>query len=137
MQNDNISRSYFRFFKILIFQVVRGVKEQKIAQNDKKVCLLHWISWEPYIIWWSFVVHECKMIISPDSFFIFSKLWFSGLLGGSKGKKWPKITKTLSFISQEPYIIWSWFMVHMCKRIIFPGVFYIVLKFEFSGSILG
>ena len=24
-----------------------------------------------------------------------------------------------------PYIIWSWFMVHMCKRIISPGVFYI------------
>ena len=25
--------------------------------------------------------------------------------------------------SQEPYIIWSSFMVHMCKKIIFPGVF--------------
>ena len=32
-------------------------------------------------------------------------------------------------ISQEPYIIWSWFVVHMCKRIISPGVFYIFPKF--------
>ena len=28
----------------------------------------------------------------------------------------------LNFISQEPYIIWSWLMVHMCKRIC-PGAF--------------
>ena len=32
-------------------------------------------------------------------------------------------------ISQEPYIIWSWFVLHMCKRIISPGVFYIFPKF--------
>ena len=61
----------------------------------------------------------------------FSFFWyfhFSGCQarrwGGWKGKKWPKMTKKnclLHFISQEPYIIWSWFMVHMCKRIIFPG----------------
>ena len=32
---------------------------------------------------------------SPDAFFIFSKFWFSGLLGRgeNKGKKWPKMTK--------------------------------------------
>ena len=50
---------------------------------------------------------------------------FLGLLGGSKGKKWPKMTKKLSFAltSQEPYITWSWSMVHMCKKIISPGVF--------------
>ena len=40
------------------------------------------------------------------------------------------------FISQEPYIIWSWFMVFMCKRIISPGIFYIFSKFWFSGSIV-
>ena len=39
------------------------------------------------------VVHNCKMIISPGVFFIFSSFWFFGLLGESKGKKWPKLTK--------------------------------------------
>ena len=39
VQNDNISRSFFHFFKILIFWVFRGVKGQKIVQNDKNsVC---------------------------------------------------------------------------------------------------
>ena len=35
MQNDDISRGFFYFFLILIFQAVSGVKEQKIAQNEK------------------------------------------------------------------------------------------------------
>ena len=34
------------------------------------------------------------MVISPGVFFfIFSKFLFSGLLGESTGKKWPKMTK--------------------------------------------
>ena len=41
-------------------------------------------------------------------FFIFSKFWFLGLLGGSKGKKWPKMTKnfvlcTLYFRNHTSY----------------------------------
>ena len=43
--------------------------------------------------WLSFVVHKNKMIISPGIFFIISKFWFFGLLGGWMGKKWPKMTK--------------------------------------------
>ena len=31
--------AFFSFFKILIFWAVRGVKVQKIAQNDKNFCL--------------------------------------------------------------------------------------------------
>ena len=78
VQNDNISRQFFHFFKILIFQVVRGVKGQKMVQNDKKFCLLHSISQEPYIIWLSFMVHMCKMIISPGVFSFFQNFDFSG-----------------------------------------------------------
>ena len=40
----------FYFFKVFIFSVVRRVKGQKMARNDKKPCLLHFISLEPYII---------------------------------------------------------------------------------------
>ena len=50
VKNDDISRIFFSFFKIFIFQVVRRVKGQKIVQNDKKFCLSNSISQEPYII---------------------------------------------------------------------------------------
>ena len=38
-------------------------------------------------------------------------------------------------ISQEQYSI-SWFLVHLCKMMIYPGVF-IFLKFSFSGKLWG
>ena len=37
VQNDNISRCFSHFFKMLIFWVVRGVKGQKMVQNEKKI----------------------------------------------------------------------------------------------------
>ena len=33
------SRCFFHFFKIVIFWVFRGVKRQKMVENDKKFCL--------------------------------------------------------------------------------------------------
>ena len=38
VKNDDISRAFSHIFKILIFQVISGVKGQKKAQNDKKFC---------------------------------------------------------------------------------------------------
>ena len=73
---------FFIFLKILIFWVVRGVKGQKVVQNKKKLYLTCYISQETYIIWFSFMVHICKIITSTGVFSIFSKFWFSGLLGG-------------------------------------------------------
>ena len=93
---------FFHFFKILIFWIVRGVKGQKTVQNDKKLCLSGSISQEPYIIWSSFVVCKCKLIISSGVFFIFSKLWFFRLLVGSKAKKWTKMTK--NFVCRAIYL---------------------------------
>ena len=56
------------------FGFLGGVaKGQKMAEDDKKLCLSHLISQEPYIIWSSFVVHKCKLIISPEDILIFSK----------------------------------------------------------------
>ena len=92
----------------MTFWVVMGLKQQKMVQNDKKILLLHTISQEPYIIWLSFMVHMCKMIISPGVFFSFSKFWFSRLLGGEGGRggegeggkmaknspKWQKVDST-------------------------------------------
>ena len=85
---------YLQVFFLLIFSFF-WLLGQKIAQDDKKICLFYWISQEPYIIWLSFMVHKCKMIISPGFFLFFSKFWIFGFLGGSNGKKWPKMTKKL------------------------------------------
>ena len=57
------------------------------------------ISQKSYIIWSYFLVHMCKVMISPGFFFIFSKFRFFALLGGSKGKKWPKTHSVAPFIS--------------------------------------
>ena len=108
-----------------------------MVQNDKKLFLLYSMSQEADIIWLWFLVHMCKMMSSPDAFFIFSKFWFSGLLwGGVKGQKmalnYKKVCLAYS-LSQEPHLIWLSFLVHMCKMMIFPGIFFIFSKFWFSG----
>ena len=53
VETDDISRRFVHFFKILILQIISGVKGQKMTQNDKKLCLSHPISQELYI--WSHV----------------------------------------------------------------------------------
>ena len=35
VQNDDISRHFFHFFEIFIFQALTGLKGQKTAQNEK------------------------------------------------------------------------------------------------------
>ena len=70
------------FFSTFSKFLIRGVKGQKSVKSDKKFCLSHFLSQELCIIWLSFVVHLCKIIISPAVFFIFSKFWFFGLLRG-------------------------------------------------------
>ena len=111
-----ISSSVFSIFlKTLIFWVHRGVKGQKMVQNDKKLCLSHTMSQEPYIIWLSFMVQMCKMIISPGVFFNFKILIFQ-VVKGLKGQKMAQNVKNfclLHLMFQEPYIISSSFMVHM------------------------
>ena len=97
-----------------------------MVQNDKKFCLLHFISQEPYIIWLSFMVHICKMIIFSSVLFIFSKILIFWILKGLKGQKMVQNDKRfclLHAISQEPYIIWLSFIVEICKIIIPPVVF--------------
>ena len=70
-------------------------KSKKWPEMTKKICPS-----TPYLSKHTsydcvFLLHKFKMMTSPDAFFIFSKFWFSGLLGRgeNKGKKWPKMTK--------------------------------------------
>ena len=125
---------FFSFFQKLDFSgCFRGFKGQKTVWNDKKFCLPHLISQKPYIIWMSFMVHMRKMIISPDTLFIFSKYWLFVLLGGKRARNSPNDKKfcLLCSISQEPCIIWLSFMVHMWKMIIYSNDFFIFSKFSF------
>ena len=75
---------FFFFFLILVFLVVRGIKWQKMAQNDKIFCLSHSVSQELYIIW--FLVDWCKMMISPAIFSHFFKILIFWCFGG-EGKR--------------------------------------------------
>ena len=91
-----------------------------MAQNGKQLYLSHCISQEAYIIWLWFLVHMCKMMASPGACFIFSKLWFSGLLGGKKGKNWSKMTKisvclTWFLRSCTSYDCGFWSVLHQNK----------------------
>ena len=76
--SDDISRCFFHFFKMLVFWIVREkVKGKKCPKMTRK--LSHSISQELYLIWLWFLVHVCKMMISPAIFFLFfQKSDFSG-----------------------------------------------------------
>ena len=58
VQNVNIFRCFFHFFKILIVQVGRKVKGQEVAQDDKKA-----LSVVPYI---SGTIHHMIMIFGTQ-----------------------------------------------------------------------
>ena len=83
---------------------------------------------------------------SPDAFFIFSKFWFSGLLGWGEGgqegkgqKMIQNVKKILSHsVSPELYLIWLSFLVHMGKMIsqkkLFFHFFKILIFWVFQSS---
>ena len=53
-----ISLGVFLNVKILIFQVVKGLKGQKIAQNVENLCLSHLIVQEQYMVF-IYGTHVC------------------------------------------------------------------------------
>ena len=92
-----------------------------------KLCLLHSISQEAYIIWLWFLVHICTVMTYPVAFFfIFSKFCFLRVRW-VKGRKIAQNNKKFclsDFLSQQPYLVWLWFLLHMCKMMISPGIFF-------------
>ena len=49
VSNHNISMSFFHFFNILFFWIIRGVKGQNVPKWQK-ICLSHAVSPKPYIM---------------------------------------------------------------------------------------
>ena len=65
---------FFHFFRNFIFWDYRGVKGQKITQNEKwQWHLSRAIPQEQYSPWSLFLVQLCKMMVSPGDFLIFVK----------------------------------------------------------------
>ena len=81
--------SKFWFFGLLIGDW--GLKWQKMRKILSVTLHISGIIHHDFDLWY----FMCKMIISPGFIFIFSKIWFSGLLGGhkkvNKSPKWQKI----------------------------------------------
>ena len=115
---------FLHFFKILIFLVNRakkgkratGQRAKKEPKMTKKLCLYRTISQERFIIWLSFMVQICKMVIYSGVFFcfFFSIFQFFKILifwvvreikGQKNGLNWQKIC-LLHFIFQERF---RWF----------------------------
>ena len=128
---------FFIFFKILIFQVVRRVKGQKMAQNDKKLCLSCLIFQKPDIIWSSFMVHMCKRIISAGFLYIFLQMLIFGISSGVKGQKMTQNDKKLSVILHILGSIHDMIMifVHIYKMMTSPDTFFIITNFIQSHCI--
>ena len=123
VQNDNISCCFFHFIKVFIFLIVGRLKEQKMAENDKKWSVTLHISGSMHHMM-LLVVQKCKMITSPDFFSFFQNFYFL-VVRGSKCKKWPKMTKYCLLHSLS---LWSMyhmmsFVVQKCKSIKSPDFF--------------
>ena len=107
------------------------------------MCLSRLISQEPYIIWLSFIVHMWKNYNISSCFFHFFKILIFWVVRGVKRKKMTqnekKILSVTCSISQEPYITWLSFMVHLYKMIISPGVlnFFKILIFWVVRGVKG
>ena len=83
----------------------------------------------------------CKITISLGVFFSILKFLFSGLSGGRKGKKWPKMTKifvcrTIHFRNHISYDLHLWY-TFMYKKIISPAIFFHFFKILIFGIIRG
>ena len=112
------SPGFFHFFKVLIF-CVYNVKVQKTVQNDKKFCLSRSRSQEPYIIWLSFMVHMCEMLISLGDFFQYFKILIFWVVRGVKGQKMGQDDKKFCLshlIFQESYIMIFIYGTHVCIK---------------------
>ena len=94
-------------------------------------------------MWLSFMAHMCIMIIPLGNFFNFSKFWYykssRGVARTENGLKMTIKFCLLYLIFQELYIIWSSFIVHMCKRIVSSGIsfFFVFIKYLVFRIIMG
>ena len=88
---------FFHFFKILIFRVVRRVKGQKMAQNDKKLVAPYISGIMHYMIF--IMVHMFERIIYPSVFLHFFKILIFGFNSGVKLQKMAQNDKKIMSVA--------------------------------------
>ena len=87
---------FFIFSKFLFFWVARRVIGKKMPKMTKKLCPLHLICQELYIISSLFMVCIRKRIISPGVFLHFFQILIFGINSGVKGQKMTQNDKKMS-----------------------------------------
>ena len=128
LQNNIYLGIFFIFPRFLIFWVVRGVKGKKWSKMTKHfVCHALYLRnhasygchlWCTCVKWWY-----------PQVFFFFHflKILIFLVVSGVKGQKMALNDKNVCpshSISHEPYLIWLWFLVHICKIIVSSNFFH-------------
>ena len=109
VQND-ISRRFFHFFKILIFRVVREVKGQKLVQNFKNsVCRAYLWNHTSY----GYLCYTSVKWKYHQLFFSFYQNFYFCVVRRVIVKKWPKMTTNtvrcaLYLRNHTPYDLNSW-----------------------------
>ena len=88
----------FHFLIFFFWEAIRGIKGQKIAQNELKIKIIY-ICLAPYLrnsihsIWSWFLGNLSKMMISLGVSFQFFWSFIFRVVSGLRGKKWPKMRK--------------------------------------------
>ena len=136
VENDDISSCFLHFFDIFIFWAVRGVKGLKIIQNQKQQLYpTHTIAQEES---W-FLVHLCKMMISPGAFFQFCEIFIFGAVRGVKGQNMTKDDKKSVCCSWylRSHISYDCHLWYTCVNDNISRNFFHFFKIWFSGLLEG
>ena len=111
---------FFQFESFDFFALLEGSNSKKWPKMTKisVYCTLHFRNCKSYdLIYGTLVCIKGKHLRDFFCFFCFSKFWFLRSLGWKVGGKRAKMTQNhkkfcLSHsVSQEPFILWLWFLV--------------------------
>ena len=87
------------------------------------------------------MVHICEIMISPGVFLFSWNFHFSGCYSGKRAKiaqnEEKKQLHLSHAISQEQYSKLSWFLVHLFKMMISPGIFFNFFEIFIFWAIMG
>ena len=112
-----------------------------MAQNDKKFCLLHFISQEPYIMWLSFMLlhlwYSCVKWHIQEFFSFFQSFDFWDCYGGKRTKNSPKWQNSVCCAwylkNNTSYNCYLWYT---CVKW-YLQVFFCFSKFDFGDCLEG
>ena len=129
---------FLYFFQILIFRINSGAKQQKMAWNyvrESTPYLSKHTSFDRVFCCTSLKWWHLQMLFSFFQNFGFLSCynemgWGGGRVEGQRIVQNDKTNLSHS-VSQELYLIWLWFLVHMCKMMISPAFFFFFFFFSF------